>query len=211
MDEHAEDALYREVWEEVHAQKTYDFVKKNMRLLIIAAILILMVVVGIQIVMKSNHNARARAAAEYETALSITGSPEAMRRALEKVAENNKGGMADLATFQAAKLELQTGSKDKGIALLEQLAKRGTSRDFRDLAIINLAGLRGDSMKGAEFEKFMAPLQSKRSPFYYSGMLLIAQKYLSEDNAPAANVWLDRIISDPNAPASIAGQAQILH
>jgi hypothetical protein len=59
-------------------------------------------------------------------------------------------------------------------------------------------------------EKYLSDLNTKSSPFYYTAMLTIAQKYLAEDNHDAANKWLDKIINDENAPASISGTAQML-
>ena len=47
--EHMEDALYREVWEDVNNEKTMRFIKKYSRHIIYAVIFILLVASGIQI------------------------------------------------------------------------------------------------------------------------------------------------------------------
>lgn len=209
MDDHAEDALYREITEEVQAQKAYDFVKKNMRWLIAAAVAILIITAGIQLFRHYKHQAKAVQAREFEAALELAqsgdfaGADAAFARAAAKIS----GGMGDLALFKSAIMDLQTG---KGSEKLEQLAKSGATRDFRDLALIHVALIRADSMDGAQFEKFISPALTIRSPFYYTGMLLVAQKYLAEDNAAAGRKWLDKIINDKNAPASVAGMAESL-
>ncbi|MCL2748909.1 MAG: tetratricopeptide repeat protein [Alphaproteobacteria bacterium] len=209
MDEHAEDALYREISEEVQAQKMYDFAKKYMRWLIAGAIAIFLITVGIQLYRHYKHEAKIVQAREFEAALDLaqSGDFRAADEAFARAAAKISGGMGDLALFKSAVMDLQSG---KGSAKMEQLAKKGATRDFRDLALIHVAVMNANSMDGAQFEKFMSPVLSIWSPFYYTGMLLVAQKYLAEDNVAAANKWLDKIISDKNAPASVAGMAESL-
>ena len=96
------------------------------------------------------------------------------------------------------------------MAKIEKLASDGDTRDFRDLAKLHVIGARGDEMTGAEVEKYLSDLNTKSSPFYYTACLTIAQKYLSEDNVEVANKWLDKIINDDAAPASISATAQML-
>ncbi|MDR0804116.1 MAG: hypothetical protein LBO08_03480 [Rickettsiales bacterium] len=201
-DEHAEDALYREVWEEVHAQKTYDFVKKYGRQLIAAAIAILIIVVGFQL--HRHHAARSRAAAAemFETALAMkTGASDAFLAA----AKMSSGGMADLALWNAA-----ITSENAKVELLAQLARDGNTRDWRDLAVIYLAQLNGDKMTADDFSKFLAQTQTKHSPYYYTGMMLVAQKYLGDGDLVRGNQWLDKIINDADAPGAIVANAQML-
>ncbi|GHT01957.1 hypothetical protein FACS189421_14530 [Bacteroidia bacterium] len=91
---------------------------------------------------------------------------------------------------------------------LTDLAREGNSRDWRDLATFRLAIMRADSMTGAGFEKFTAALQTKKSPFYYTGALIVGQKYLSEGDRINAGAWFDKIINDQNAPTSIKASAE---
>ncbi|MDR1361187.1 MAG: tetratricopeptide repeat protein [Rickettsiales bacterium] len=212
LEQHAEDALYREVSEEVKAQEAYDFIKKHAKILITVAAVVLIIVIGVQIVKRSNAHARLNAAAAYESAMLMldNGNPAASSDALMRVAKKSSGGMSDLALLNSARIDLQTGSRDAGIAKLERLANKGATRDFRDIALINLAVIKADSMKAPEFEKYLAPVQTKRSPFYYTGLLFVAQKYLSENDYISANAWLDKIITDKEAPAIISSQAESL-
>ena len=96
------------------------------------------------------------------------------------------------------------------IKKLEDLAENGDSRDFRDLAKLHIAGIRGDEMSARDVEKYLSDLNTKSSPYYYSAALLIAQKYLADGNTDVANKWLDKIINDSNAPSVISGTAQSL-
>jgi len=209
MEDHAEDALYREISEDVQTQKLYDFVKKYKYWLIAAAIAIMLVTVGIQIFRHYKHEVKMAQAREFEAALDLaqSGDLSAADEAFARAAAKINGGMGDLALFKSAIMDLQAG---KGSERLERLAKKGATRDFRDLALVQLATLNADSMDSAKFEKFMSPVLTIKSPFYYTGMLLVAQKYLAEGNTATANKWLDKIISDKNAPASVAGMAESL-
>ena len=196
--EHMEDALYREVWEEVNNEKTLRFVKKYSKHFMVAALVILIIATGIQIGIRTYHANKMATAVAYETALQNTDA-----NALAALADDTNGATSDLALFQAYLL-------DKDINKLEKLANDGDTRDFRDLAKLHIVGIRGDEMNGADVEKYLSDLDTKNSPFYYTAMLTIAQKYLSTGNTESANKWLDKIINDKNAPASISGTAQSL-
>ena len=212
MEDHAEDALYREISEEVQAQKTYDFVKTHMRLLIVVAILIVIATICVQLVRHHRHMARDTQARTFETALelAVAGQYDVADEAFAKAAAKFSSGMGDMSLWESAMMDLRAGRATQGIVKLEKIANDGASRDFRDLALIRLSAMRADGMSGAELEKYLSPVLTARSPFYYTGMLLVAQKYLAEDNQGAANKWLDKIISDKDAPASIAGMAESL-
>ena len=197
-EEYAQDALYREVWEEVNNDKTTEFIKKYYRQMVAAALIIMIAVTSIQIGIREYRARQIARAINYETAIENVDA-----NALAAIGENTSGATADLALFQAY---LLTNDVNK----IEKLANNGDTRDFRDLARLHVIGIRGDNMSGADVEKYLSPLNTKSSPFYYTACLTIAQKYLSEDNASAANKWLDKIINDKDAPASISATAQML-
>jgi hypothetical protein len=197
-EEYAQDALYREVWEEVNNDKTTAFVKKYYRQMLAAALVIMIAVTGIQIGVREYRARQVARAINYETAVENVDAA-----ALAAIGENTSGATADLALFQSYIL---TGDTAK----IEKLARDGDTRDFRDLARLHVIGIRGDEMSAADVEKYLAPLNTKSSPFYYTAMLTIAQKYLATDDAAAANKWLDKIINDKNAPATISATAQML-
>lgn len=197
-EEYAEDALYREVWEEVNNEKTQAFIKKYYRY-IVAGALAIMIIATIAVIGVRTYRAHKLAIAEnYELAVQKLDS-----NMLVSVAENASGATADLAMFQAYVL-------DNDIEKLEKLANDGDTRDFRDLARLHIVGLRGDEMTAIEVEKYLEPLNTKKSPYYYTGRITVARKYLAEGNRDAANKWLDVIINDSDAPAAISADAQTL-
>lgn len=194
-EEYAEDALYREVWEEVNNEKTQRFIKKYYRHIVAGALVILIVATASQIGLRMHRDAKIAAATNYETAVQ-----NADANALAAIGKNGSGATADLALFQAYML-------DKDAAKIEQLAANGNTRDFRDLARLHVVGIRGDEMSAAELEKYLSPLNTKSSPYYYMGMLTIAQKYMATGDTATAHKWLDKIINDKNAPAAISATA----
>ena len=196
--EHAQDALYREVWEEVNNEKTMQFIKKYSRHIMAGVITVLIIATGIQIGIRTYHANKMATAVAYETAV-LNGDANA----LAALAGDTNGATSDLALFQAYLM-------DKDVKKLEELAKNGNTHDFRDLAKLHIVGIRGDEMSDKDVEKYLSDLDTKNSPFYYTAMLTIAQKYLSTGNTESANKWLDKIINDKNAPASISGTAQSL-
>ena len=212
LQDHAEDALYREVNEEIHAEKTLEFVQKYSRQLIAAAIAILIIVIGFQLYRHNHGTALRRASEAYEQAAYYmdSGDFSAAATAFARASKVSSGAMADIALFQSAQADIKAKNDAAATAKLEQLAKNGNTRDWRDLAVLQLAAARGASMTAAELEKFMAPLQTKRSPYYFTGLLMVAEKYIAENDKAGAARWLDKIISDKDAPASIAGMAETL-
>jgi len=197
-EEYAQDALYREVWEEVNNDKTTEFIKKYYRQMVAAALIIMIAVTGIQIGIREYRARQIARAINYETAVENVDA-----NALAAIGENTSGATADLALFQSYLLT-------NDVAKIEKLANDGDTRDFRDLARLHIIGIRGDEMSATDVEKYLMPLITKSSPFYYTACLTIAQKYLSVDDSDAANKWLDKIINDKNAPASVSGTAQML-
>lgn len=198
VEEYAEDALYREVWEEVNNEKTQRFIKKYARQMMAAAIGLLIIVVGVQIGLNSYRASRLAAAQNYETAVANGDAA-----ALEAMGRQGRGAMADLALFQSY---LLSGKRDA----LEYLANQGHSRDFRDLARIHVVGLRGDEMTVDEVVSYLAPLDTEKSPYYYTSRLLVAQKYLSAGNRDAAMPILEALVADKNTPAMVAATAATL-
>ena len=197
-EEYAEDALYREVWEEVNNEKTQAFIKKYSRYIIAGALLIMIIATAVVIGVRTHRAHKIAIAENYELAVQKLDA-----NMLASVAENSSGATSDLALFQAYLL-------DNDIEKLEQLANDGYSRDFRDLARLHIVGLRGDEMTAQEIENYLAPLNTKKPPYYYTGRLKVAQQYSSAGDRQNANKWLDVIISDKDAPASISASAQAL-
>ena len=117
---------------------------------------------------------------------------------LEKNELNEK-----IVSLQEEKQELESDIKK-----LEDLAANGHTRDFKDLAKLHLATINGDTMETTEFVKFLSSMDTKKSPFYYTSRLMVAQKYLSVGDVESANMVLDKIIND--SPASISATAQTL-
>ena len=196
MQEHAEDALYREVWEDVNNEKTQQFIKKYGKYMIWAAVIVMLITVGIQQVIRSRRASRIAMAENYETALAAGDV-----NALVGISKNAEGATADLAMFQAYIL-------DNNIEKLVDLAQNGKTAEFRDLAKLHVIGARGDDMTAAQVEEYLAPASD--SPFYYTACLTIAQKYVAAGEQDAANKWLDKILNDNNAPATIRADAEVL-
>ena len=119
-EDYAQDALYREVWEEVNNDKTTEFIKKYYRQMLAAALVIMIAVTGIQIGVRSYHSRQIARAMNYEAAIENVDAA-----ALASIGENTSGAPADLAMFQSYML---TGDVTK----LEKLANDGDTRDFRD-------------------------------------------------------------------------------
>ena len=196
--EHAEDALYREVWEEVNNEKTIKFIKKYQRHMLAGALVVLIIATGFQIGVRHINNIRIQTAERYEAAVQTVDA-----NALAQFANDASGATSDLALFQAYLI-------DKDINKLNQLATDGHTRDFRDLAKLHIVSIQGDEMTSDQVKEILSDMDTKSSPFYYTAILTMAQKYLADGNRELASKWLDKIINDPDAPASIVSTATTL-
>ena len=197
-EEYAEDALYREVWEDVNNEKTQQFLKKYWRYIVGGVLAIMFVVVAIQLGTRMYWSSKIATAQVYETAVANVDA-----NALANLAKDTGGATSDLALFQSYLI-------DNDISKLEDLAANGHTRDFKDLAKLHLATLNGDKMETQEFVKYLSSMDTKKSPFFYTSRLMVAQKYLAAVESDKANKILDSIINDKDAPASISATAQTL-
>ena len=197
-EEYAEDALYREVWEDVNNEKTQEFLKKYWRHITAAVLGVMIVVSMVQIGTRVYYSSKMAKATVYETALANVDAG-----ALANFAHDKGGAISDLALFQSYVI-------DKNIDKLESLAKDAHTRDFKDLAKLHIATIRGDEMSADDFEKYVSSMNTKKSPFFYTSRLMVAQKYLAGGDKEKADKILDLIINDKNAPASISATAQTL-
>ena len=196
--EHMQDALYREVWEDVNNEKTMKFIKKYSKHIWVGVFAIMIIATGFQIGIRTYQQKKIATAVAYESAIMSADA-----NALAALAANTSGATGDLALFQAYLL-------DKDVAKLTQLANEGDTRDFRDLARLHIVGINGDKMSADEVADYLSDALSRKSPYYYSAALTVAQKYLSAGNRDAANKWLDKIINDADAPSVISATAQTL-
>lgn len=197
-EEYAEDALYREVWEDVSNEKTQQFLKKYWRHIVAAVLAVMVCVCAFQLGRRMHNASRIARAQVYETAVANVDA-----NALANLAKDSSGATSDLALFQSYLI-------DKNIAKLEDLAQNGHTRDFKDLALLHLATINGDKMGVEEFVKSLSSMDTKKSPFFYTSRLMVAQKYLANGDRENANKILDAIINDKDAPASISATAQTL-
>ncbi|MBR3510940.1 MAG: hypothetical protein IKN73_02660 [Alphaproteobacteria bacterium] len=197
-EEYAEDALYREVWEDVNNEKTQQFIKKYWRYIVGAVLGIMILISAFQLGMRMYHSSRIASAQVYETAIANMDA-----NALANISKDSSGATSDLALFQSYLI-------DKDVKKLEDLAKNAHTRDFKDLAKLHLASINGDSMKADEFEKYLSGMNTKKSPFFYTSRLMVAEKYLSVNNKDKADKILNMIINDKDAPASVSETAQTL-
>lgn len=197
-EEYAEDALYREVWEDVSNEKTQQFLKKYWRHIVVAVLVVMVCVCAFQLGSRMYNASGIARAQVYETAVANVDA-----NALANLAKDSSGATSDLALFQSYLI-------DKNIAKLEDLAQNGHTRDFKDLALLHLATINGDKMGVEEFVKSLSSMDTKKSPFFYTSRLMVAQKYLANGDRENADKILDMIINDKDAPASISATAQTL-
>ena len=89
-EEYAEDALYREVWEEVNNDKTLAFIKKYYKYIISAALIIMIIATAVVIGVRTHRANKMAIAENYELAVQKLDT-----NMLTSVAENAGGTTAE--------------------------------------------------------------------------------------------------------------------
>ena len=117
---HQQDALFREVDEQVHIENMRKFWKKYGNFFIAGAFLIMLCVGGFELFKRYRQLTAYKASASYLNALMMISADknEDAAAAFDKIALENKNGLADFASLYAA--ELKKTKSDEYLALADK-------------------------------------------------------------------------------------------
>ena len=153
------------------------------------------------------------AGTEFGTALALQDSGDAAKAqdAFTALAEKGPVGYRVLARFQLASAEVQTGDKDKAVALYDALATDGdTDTIFKGLATIQAATLRLDTADYAEMERRLKGLIDQGSPWSYSARELLGLSAYRLNNMPEAEKQFSALIADQGTPSNLRERADVM-
>ena len=81
---------------------------------------------------------------------------------------------------------------------------------YKNIRLVHFGRRQGIAWEQLDFAKYLSSVDTKKSPFFYTARLMVAQKYLATGDKASADKILDEIIQDENAPASVVSNAQLL-
>ncbi len=204
--------IFREVDEEVRRSQAEALWAKYGTLIIVACVLLVLGVAGYRFFDWQRQKAAAEAGAKFENALQLfqSGKGSEGEAALVKVASEGSGIYKSLAQFRVAS---ELGKRDAAAAIkqFDQLAEDQTLDSLmRDVARLRAGALAADSQPLGEVEKRMAPLLSATNAWRHPAHEILAASAIKANDLEKARKYLDSIILDRDAPASIKSRAELL-
>ncbi|ACB95931.1 tetratricopeptide repeat protein [Beijerinckia indica] len=202
--------FFREVDEDVRRERILQFLGRFRFLIGGVILLILAGAVGWRITV-SHRLAEAEAmGARYQAAIDLAQQGEGAQAlaALKTLSEEAPQGYATLARLRAID---ETVASDPVAAAGAYAALAEDSRYpaiFRDLAHLRALYLQVDQLDPKVFEDKAAALAKSDFAFRNSARELLALAALKRKDFDAAGHWLDEIVVDPAAPASMRQRAE---
>jgi hypothetical protein len=207
--ESQKNAFFREVEEDVKAEKAAIFWNKYKKYIIsVISVVLLWAVVDnwyenykSEIVLKE--------ANRFERIISDTKiTSEGKILELKEFSNEAKFGYKDVALLNAFSLEMELGKYEDGVATLKKLIAESTDKMFENVALVKLAGL-ASSMNVDDLSKIKEMLLSvgKSKPLFATSQFMLGVIYLKEHKYDDAKIIFDKISDDEDLPVSLKSES----
>lgn len=202
-----DDPILREVDQALADDKTATEFKKNLPLIIGAAIAVVVGVGGYQAYQANKTAAAEKASLAYQSAIDAGEGAEAEKQ-LEAIAAAGDGGYAQIARMQLAGEHASHGEKDKALSLYREIyGARGGSKRIKDLARIRAAYLSVADGRDAVI-KDVGALETDTSALgLYAREILALASLRAKDFQTAETMFL-KAASDLAAPEPVRQRAK---
>ncbi|MGE3230315.1 MAG: tetratricopeptide repeat protein [Hyphomicrobium sp.] len=194
------DALFREVGEELRREQFAKLWERYGTYIIGLAVAVVVVIAGAKF-MESRRLAQANAAgAEYEAAaqLMTSGKTEDARKAFELLAQNGPSGYAALAGLSEAGALLKEDKRAEALAVFERLAGDSSAdRLIADYARLQGAAIRLGEADFTEMENRLKPLTGDDSPWRFTARELLGTAALKAGKLDEARGLLNPLLAAP--------------
>lgn len=212
MADHIEDALIREVNDDLREEQMKLLWKRYGGYVVGAAILVVAIVAGYQGWKQYTTSTRLEEGERFYAAsqLADTGNVAGAMAAFASLAGDASTGYGVLATFQQATLKADAGDTAGAAALYAQIAQETIS----DPAISGLAQVLGTALeinaggydRGA-LELRLKAIAEDGQPYRYSAREMLALLAMQAGDVVAARTQFEQLASDATAPQGIAQRA----
>ena len=207
--ESQKNAFFREVQEDVQAEKVAIFWHKYKRYIISTIIAILIITIVKNWYQSYKFNTSMKQAVQFEKIISATNvSADNKIIELEDFAKSAKFGYQDIAYFNIYSLAIENKNYEMAIKTLEKIVNDSSDTTFSNLAIIKIGSLIS-SLPEKEFEKITKKLESigKKEPFYNIAQFILGSIYTKQNEFTKAHEIFEKISNDFSAPVSIKSQS----
>jgi len=205
-----EDALLREVVEDVKNEQFQQWWNKYGIFVIIGVALVLTITISFESIKNWQIKKHQEISDAYSIALSLQnqGRLDESLEIYKALAEKSSGIYADISKLQIASIYSEQDKFDDAMVIMEKLAKDGDFPQIRNIATLKLAAYKLDKNAPAdEISELLKPLISEdiNSPMAHE---LMAMLYVREHNRPKALAEYEKIQYSLNAPDSMKARAQ---
>ncbi len=207
----AEDALLKEISDEVKSDKMKNLWDKYGLFVIIFVALALTAAVSFETFHNWANKRNQEISNAYAVAVSLQnqGRTDESLKILQNLSERS-GLYADIAKLQIANIYIEQNKSAEAAELLQQLAEsRRASRQMRDIAALKLAAYKLDSnAPAAEVEALLKPLTARNDNSYSVARELLAMLYIRDGNFEGAKAEYEQIIAASDSSDTLKSRAQ---
>jgi len=133
------------------------------------------------------------------------------QKRLEALAADAPAGYAALARLRLAANDAAQGNTIGALETYEQIATDETVDPIlQDLARLQIAMLKFDSVPFSELRNQLRPLASDRSPWRYSARELLGMGAMKAGFEPEARTYFKRLLADRTTPAGISERVRVM-
>ena len=208
-----EDALLREVDEELRRERLEKLWKRYGNLFLALSAGLVLAVAGYKGWQYYQRQQAETAGKAYVEALDLvrSGKTDAAEAALRKLAEGGHAGAAGLAKLRLAALKIRQGKVKEAIALYAQVSEDAAlEMPYRNAARVRQAWLMVDSASRDNLAKVLGGLDVAGSPWRTAAREILALAALREGDKKTAANYLKQILADPEAPPEARSRANVL-
>jgi len=207
-----DDALFREVDEELRRDQLKKLWEQYGTYFLAAAALIVVGVGGNQWWQGRRIAAAEAAGSRFEEALDLlqTGKADEAQKALGSIAGGRRDAYATLARLSLAGEDVKAGKTAEAIAAYEAVAKDSPDQLIKEFARLQAAALKIDSADFTEMKNRLNDLIGDKSPWRYMARELWGVAALRSGQADEARQVLAPLSADPRAPAAVRERAEAM-
>lgn len=205
-----EDALLREVVEDVKNEQFQQWWNKYGIFVIIGVALVLTITISFESIKNWQIKKHQEVSDAYSVALSLQnqGRLDESLEIYNTLAKKSSGIYADISKLQIAAIYTEQDKFDDAMLIIEKLAKEGDFSQIRNIAILKLASYKLDKNAPAdEISELLKPLVSDEvnSPMAHE---LMAMLYVRENDKTKALAEYEKIQYSMSAPDNMKARAQ---
>jgi len=208
-----EDALLREVDEELRRERLEKLWKRYGNLFVALSVGLVVAVAGYKGWQYYQRQQAEQAGKAYVAALDLIrdGKGDAASAALQKLAKGSHAGAAALAKLRLPALHAGKGETEKAVSLYRQVEDDSSLElPLRNAARVRHAWLVVDSASREELAKILAGLDVAGNPWRAAARELLALAALRAGDKKAARGYLKQLIDDAETPAQARSRVAVL-